>query len=84
MQVDARMVRRLRRGAALGAYAVTAGLVAVYAGVVALAWPVRTGGMNSTMAWITGIAAFVPVLALAAVHIVFARQLLQDPQDDSR
>jgi MFS superfamily sulfate permease-like transporter len=40
--------------------------------------------MNSTMAWITGIAAFVPVLALAAVHIVFARQLLQDPPDDSR
>jgi hypothetical protein len=84
MELDARMVQRLRRGAALGAYAVTAGLVAVYAGVVALVWPVRTGGMNSTMAWITSIAAFIPVLALAAVHIVFARQLMEDAPHDAR
>jgi hypothetical protein len=52
--------------------------------VVALAWPVRTGGMNSGMAWITWIAVFVPVLALAAVHIVFARQLMEDSPHDSR
>jgi hypothetical protein len=84
MQLDTRMVRRLRRGAAFGAYAVTAGLFAVYAGLVALAWPVRTGGMNSGMAWITWIAVFVPVLALAAVHIVFARQLMEDSPHDSR
>jgi hypothetical protein len=39
---------------------------------------VLTGGMNPTMAWITWIAGFVPVLALAVVHIVFARQLTAD------
>jgi hypothetical protein len=84
MQLDARMVLKLRRGAAFGAYVVTAGLVAVYAGVVWLARPVRTGGMNSGMAWITWISVFVPVLALVVVHIVFARELLEDAPRDSR
>jgi hypothetical protein len=78
MELDARMVKRLRHGAALGAYGVTAGLVVVYVGLILLARPVLTGGMNPTMAWITWIAGFVPVLALAVVHIVFARQLTAD------
>ena len=78
MELDARMVKRLRHGAALGAYGVTAGLVVVYVGLILLTRPVLTGGMNPTMAWIPWIACFVPVLALAVVHIVFARQLTAD------
>jgi hypothetical protein len=83
MQLDARWVARLKRGAAYGAYAVAGGLLAVYAGIVALTWPVRTGGMNIDIASIVWICVFVPVLALAAVHIVFARQLLQDAADST-
>ena len=55
MELDARMVKRLRHGAALGAYGVTAGLVLVFVGLILLTRPVLTGGMNSTMAWITWI-----------------------------
>ncbi len=78
MRLDAKMVKLLRRGAAFGAYAVTGGLFAVYAGVVALTRTVPTGGMNPAVSAITWICVFIPVLALAVVHIVFARQLLAD------
>jgi hypothetical protein len=84
MQLDAKMVKLLRRGAAFGAFAVTGGLFAVYAGVVGLTRTVPTGGMNPTMSAITWICVFVPVLALAVVHVVFARQLLADPPGPSR
>jgi hypothetical protein len=84
MKFDARLVGRLKRGAAYGAYAVVGGLFAVYAGIVALTWPVRTGGMNIDIAAIVWICVFVPVLALAAVHIVFARQLLHEPVDPGK
>jgi len=84
MQFDAQWVRRFRRAAAYGAYAVVAGLIAVYAGVVALTWPVRTGGMNASIASIVWICVFVPVLALAAVHIALARELLRDDAQSTR
>lgn len=84
MQMDARMVKRLRHAAAFGAYGVTAGLLVVLAGVVWLALPVRTGGSNAGVAWITGISAFVAVLGLGAAHIALARQLTADEPDDSR
>ncbi|MFI5249597.1 MAG: hypothetical protein ACHQTF_06500 [Gemmatimonadales bacterium] len=83
MQLDAKMVRLLRRGAAFGAYAVTGGLFVVYLGVVALTRTVPTGGMNPAVSAITWICVFVPVLALAVVHIVFARQLLADAPGQS-
>jgi hypothetical protein len=84
MRLDAKMVTLLRRGAAIGAYVVTGGLFAVYAGVVALTRTVPTGGMNPAVSVITWICVFIPVLALAAVHIVFARQLLAKPPGESR
>jgi hypothetical protein len=83
MQLDAKMVRLLRRGAAFGAYAVTGGLFVVYLGVVALTRTVPTGGMNPAVSAITWICVFVPVLALAVVHIVFARQLQVDAPGQS-
>jgi hypothetical protein len=84
MQFDARWVGRLKRGAAYGAYAVAGGLFVVYAGIVALTWPVRTGGMNIDIAAIVWICVFVPVCALAVVHIVFARQLLHGSADPAK
>jgi len=84
MRLNARTVKLLRRGAAFGAYAVTGGLFAVYAGIVALTRTVPTGGMNPSVSVITWICVFIPVLALAVVHIVFARQLLADSPGQSR
>jgi hypothetical protein len=40
--------------------------------------------MNIDIAAIVWICVFVPVLALAAVHIVFARQLLHEPVDPGK
>jgi hypothetical protein len=84
MRLDAKMVKLLRRRAAFGAYVVTGGLFVVYAGVVALTRTVPTGGMNPSVSVITWISVFIPVLALAVVHIVFARQLLADSPRESR
>jgi hypothetical protein len=70
--------RQVARVAAYGAYGVAAGLIAVYAGLVALTWPVPTGGMNLGIAMVTWISCLVPVVALFAVHVVMANQLLRE------
>jgi hypothetical protein len=69
---------QVARLAAYGAYAVVAGLIAAYAGLVALTWPVPTGGMNLGIAMVTWISCLVPVGALIAAHVVMANQLLRE------
>jgi hypothetical protein len=76
MTLDLLRPERLARLAAYGAYGVVAGLVAVYAALVAVTWPVQTGGMNWGMARVTWICLLPPVLAVAAAHVALARQLL--------
>lgn len=76
MKFDLIRPERLARLAAFGAYGVVAGLVALYAALVALTWPVRTGGMNWGMAAVTWICLLPPLLALVGSHVVLARQLL--------
>jgi hypothetical protein len=73
---ELRMEGRVARMAAYGAYAVTAGLVAVLGFLVWLTWPVSTGGMNSGMAGLTWIVAAVIVLILGGAHIALAQQLM--------
>ena len=70
--------RHVARLAAYGAYVVAAGLIAAYAGLVALTWPVPTGGMNLGIAMVTWISCLVPVAALVAAHVVMANQLRRE------
>jgi hypothetical protein len=65
----------LNKLAALGAYAVSAGLVAVLAFFIWLMWPVRTGGMNATVDAVGILCVACPVILLIAIHIALARQL---------
>lgn len=66
------MTPALRKLAALGAYAVSAGLVVVLAFLVWLMWPT---GMNLTEAWVGILCAAVPIIAIIAIHVALARQL---------
>jgi len=65
----------LQKLAALGAYAVSAGLVVAFAFLVWLMWPARTGGTNSTMLFVGILCAALPIGLLIAIHIALARQL---------
>jgi hypothetical protein len=61
--------------AALGAYAVSAGLLAVFAFLVWLMWPAPTAGMNPTVEWVGILCAACPIALLIAIHVALARQL---------
>jgi cation transport ATPase len=61
--------------AALGAYAVSAGLLAVFAFLVWLMWPVRPGGMNPTVDAVGILCVACPIALVIAIHIALARQL---------
>jgi magnesium-transporting ATPase (P-type) len=66
---------QLQKLAALGAYAVSAGLVVVFAFLVWVMWPERTSGMNATMLAVGMLCAAIPIGLLIAIHIALARQL---------
>ncbi len=69
---------RFERLAALGALGPVFGALAIYALFVWVATPSPTGGMDSTNAILTYIAAAGPILGIIAVHLVFARVLLRE------
>lgn len=69
------MTRQLQKLAALGAYAVSAGLVGVFAFLAWLMWPARTAGMNPTMLVVGILCAAIPVGLIIVVHLALARQL---------
>ena len=69
------MTPSLQKLAALGAYAVSAGLVGLLAFLGWLMWPARTAGMNPTMLVVGILCAAIPIGLLIAIHIVLARQL---------
>ena len=64
--------------AALGAVGVCLGVLALYALIAFVARPVPTGGMDGTNAVLTWISVAVPVLAIIAVHIAYAKLLLDE------
>jgi hypothetical protein len=69
------MTPSLAKLAALGAYAVSAGLLAVFLFLVWLMWPVRGAGMNPTVLAVGILCVACPIALLIAIHVVLARQL---------
>jgi len=69
------MTPALQKLAALGAYAVSAGLVALFVFLCWLMWPTRTAGINPTMLAVGILCVAIPIGLVIAVHVVLARQL---------
>jgi hypothetical protein len=69
------MTPALRKLAALGAYAVSAGLAAVFGFLVWLMWPTQTAGMNTTVLVVGILCAACPIGLLIAIHVVLGRLL---------
>jgi len=66
---------------ALGAVAVALGLVALYAFLCWVSWsrPI-TGGMDHIHQNVAWLSIFIPVLAIIAVHLAFAKMLWDEAQ----
>ena len=65
------------RLAAMGAVAVSAGALGLYLLISFVSRPTATGGIDSTHAVLTWISLAVPIAALIAAHLVYARILLR-------
>lgn len=65
----------LQKLAAMGAYAVSMGLVGVFVFLVWLMWPTHTAGMNPTVLIVGILCAAIPIGLLIAIHIALAKQL---------
>jgi len=63
------------RLAALGAVGVSAGVLALYALIIFITLPGRSGGIDPTLAELTWISVGAVVLVVIAIHLVFARVL---------
>ncbi len=63
---------------AAGAVVVSAGILAIYAGLIALMWPASIGGANAVQFAVLVFAAGVPISLIIAAHLVLARQLYRD------
>jgi hypothetical protein len=77
-------LKRYARVAALGALGVAAGSIALYALIGWVAWPAPRGGMNQAMAALTLISVSIPIAALIAAHLIYARILLRYGSQPSR
>jgi TRAP-type C4-dicarboxylate transport system permease small subunit len=69
------MTPSLQKLAALGAYAVSVGLVGLFAFLAWLMWPDRAAGMNRTMLAVGILCVAIPIGLVIAIHIALARQL---------
>jgi hypothetical protein len=70
-------MERFAKLAALGAYGVGAGTIALFALIAWVSRPTPTGGIDATSAILTWISGAVPAIAIVVVHIVYARILLR-------
>ena len=68
---------RFQKLAALGAVGACFGLAALYALIAWAAIPSPQGGMDRTNAVVTWISVAVPVLAIIAAHLAYAKILLE-------
>jgi hypothetical protein len=68
---------RTARLAGLGAYAVSVGVVVVFAAFVWLVHPVQYGGMNPVTFAVACIAVGVACLLLIGAHVAIGRQLIE-------
>ncbi|MEO7963293.1 MAG: hypothetical protein ABIT38_05215 [Gemmatimonadaceae bacterium] len=72
MDID---MKKYAKPASFGALLVAGGVVALYALIAWGSTPAKTGGIDGVHALIAYVGAAVPLLAIAAVHVVYARQL---------
>ena len=70
------MPPKYARLAGLGAFGACAGLLALFAGTIALTRHTLTGGLTSDLAWLTWISLAIVFAALIVVHIAIGKQLL--------
>lgn len=68
---------RTQQLAGLGALAVAAGLLGVYALIAYIAAPIGSNGIDRTNATIVWISVGLVIVALIAVHVALGRQLLR-------
>ena len=64
--------------AALGAVAVSFGALGIWLLLAFIARPTDTGGMDTTQWVLTSLSSGIVILALVAVHLVFAKMLLDE------
>lgn len=69
------MSPHLQKLAALGAYAVSAGLVALFGFLCWLMWPTSSAGMNATALAVGILSAGVPIGIMIVIHVALGRQL---------
>ncbi len=69
--------------ASLGALGVAGACVALYAFIAWGSSPTATGGIDQVHAMLTYIAAAIPIGAIAAVHITYARILAAYAKDNA-
>lgn len=70
------MPPKIARLAGLGAFSACVAFAALFAFVVYISRDTPTGGMMPALSWVSWISIGLVVLALIAVHIVIAKQLL--------
>lgn len=80
MDIDMKKYAKL---ASLGALAVAAGCVGLYALLAWVATPNATGGMDRVHAMISYIGIAVPIGAIVAVHVTYARVLSNYARDNA-
>jgi hypothetical protein len=71
-------VRKYARLAALGAVGVSLGVLALYLIIAIGSRPTPTGGIDTTEAILTWISAAIPCGAIIAVHLAYAKVLLDE------
>lgn len=70
--------------AALGAFGVAFGCAALYALVIFIGKPVPNGGIDITNGILTWISLAIPIAAIAAVHVVYGKVLLDDEKKQAK
>ena len=78
------MAPRYAKLAGLGAFGAIAMFVALYALIAFASMPRDTGGIDRIHAVVTWISVGLVILALAALHVVLGRQLLDLSKSDRR
>jgi hypothetical protein len=73
-----RFPKRFYQLAALGALGVTFGTIALYALVAYISRHTDRGGIDSTNMVLTWVSVAIPIIAIAAVHLVYARVLFDE------
>jgi hypothetical protein len=69
---------KVERLVGLGAFGVCFGVLFVYALLVAIMWPNKSGGSNMRTFIVLAVSAAVPTFLLIRAHVALGRQLLAD------